>query len=71
MAELEKGNSMFNVDFYNVGTGFKKDEDYKRYRYAYVIAKDLETAQAIATKNCADEEVVIGIRENMNSVVYL
>ena len=62
---------MFNVDFYSVGTGFKKDEEYKRYRYAYVIAADLDAAQAIATKNCEEDEVVVGIRENMDAKVYL
>jgi hypothetical protein len=62
---------IFSVEFYNVGSGFKKDEDWKRYRSAYVVAKDIDSAQSVATKNQENNEIVIGIRENVDQVLYM
>lgn len=70
MAEILKNKSLFIVEFYDVGSGFKKDEDWKRYRHAYVISSDMESAQKIAAKNCAENEVLIGVREQLDSIVY-
>ena len=61
---------LFSVSLYDTGDGYKKDEEWKRYSDAYVIAGDLESAATIAEKNASENQVVAGLSERVGAKVF-
>ena len=66
----DKTLSMFDVSLYDVGEGYKKDEDWKRYEYATCIASSLESATKIAKNNCSENQIVVSVSERVGVKLF-
>lgn len=62
--------SMFDVSLYDVGDGYSKDEDWKRYTYATCIASSLESATKIVKANAEDNQVVVSVSERIGVKLF-
>ena len=62
---------LFSVSYYDTGDGYKKEDDWKRYSDAYVIAESLDSATKIAEKNAKGDQIVAGINERVEAIIYI
>jgi hypothetical protein len=63
-------NLLFNIDLYDEGDNFQQGEDWKRYSSAYCVASSLEKATKIAKDNVGENEIVVGIRELVDTKFF-
>ena len=61
---------LFAISLYDMGDGYKKDEDWKRYSTAYAVAEDMESAAKLAEKNVTGDIIVSGVNERVGEKVF-
>lgn len=61
---------LFSISLYDAGDGYKKEDEWKRYSSAYVIAGDLEAATKVAENAVEGDIIVAGINERVGEKVY-
>ena len=62
---------LFRATIYNAAEKVAEGDEWKRQSDAYVAAKNMNAATALAKANCTEDEIVIGINELIDSKFYI